>query len=66
MYSTNRLFSLVNLFYIITKEMLIMTFTVKSRIAISYSILILSENITIENVPNVGNLREIVLEILGQ
>ena len=43
-----------------------MTLTVKSRIAISYSILILSENITIENVPNVGNLREIVLEILGQ
>ena len=66
MYSTNRLFSLVNLFYIITKEMLIMTFTVKSRIAISYSILILSENITIENVPNVGNLRAVVLEILGQ
>ena len=50
----------------ISKEMLIMVFTTKSRIAISYSILILAEQITIDNVPNVGNLREIVLEILGQ
>ena len=66
MYSTNRLFNLVNLFYLMTKEMFIMTFTTKSRIAISYSILILAEQITIDDVPNVGNLREIVLEILGQ
>lgn len=41
-----------------------MTFTKKSSIAISYSILILAGEITIENVPNVGNLREVVTEIL--
>ena len=66
MYSIKKIFSLANLFYVITKEMFIMTFTTKSRIAISYSILILAEQITIDDVPNVGNLREIVLEILGQ
>lgn len=42
-----------------------MTFTTKSQIAISYTILILAGEITIEQVPNVGNLRAVVLEILG-
>jgi len=41
-----------------------MTFTKKSRIAISYSILILAKEITIDDVPNVGNLRAVVTEIL--
>ena len=43
-----------------------MVFTTKSRIAISYSILILAGQITIDDVPDVGNLRAIVLEILEQ
>lgn len=43
-----------------------MTFTTKSRIAISYSILILAGQITIDDVPDVGNLRVVVLEILSQ
>lgn len=66
MYSTNRWLNLINLFYLLTKEMLIMVFTTKSRIAISYSILILAGQITIDDVPDVGNLRAIVLEILEQ
>lgn len=43
-----------------------MVFTTKSRIAISYSILILVGQITIDDVPDFGNLREVVLEILSQ
>lgn len=42
-----------------------MTFTKNSMIAKSYVILILAGEMTIERVPNIGNLREIVLEILG-
>ncbi|WP_214812026.1 CD1375 family protein [Exiguobacterium sp. s181] len=42
-----------------------MVFTTKSRIAQSYAVLILAGEMTIDDVPNVGNLREIVLEILG-
>lgn len=41
-----------------------MVFTKNSSIAQSYAILILAGEITIENVPNVWNLREVVLEIL--
>ncbi|WP_404427321.1 hypothetical protein LG296_01750 [Ureibacillus chungkukjangi] len=43
-----------------------MTFTKNSSIARSYVILILASNgeMTIENVPNVGNLRETVTSIL--
>lgn len=41
-----------------------MSFTKKSQIAISYSILILAGEITLEQVPNVGNLREVVVAIL--
>lgn len=41
-----------------------MTFTKKSQIAISYSILILAGEITIDQVPNVGNLKETVVQIL--
>ena len=41
-----------------------MKFTKKSSIAQSYVILILAGETTIERVPNVGNLREIVTEIL--
>jgi len=42
-----------------------MTFTTSSRIAQSYAILILAGQITIEDVPNVGNLRAVVQEILS-
>lgn len=41
-----------------------MTFTTDSSIANSYVILILAGKRTIEQVPDVGNLREIVLDIL--
>jgi len=41
-----------------------MTFTVESKIAQSYAILILAERTTMDKVPNVGNLREIVAQIL--
>lgn len=41
-----------------------MTFTKSSRIAQSYVILILAGEITIDDVPDVGNLRAIVVEIL--
>ena len=41
-----------------------MTFTVNSSIAKSYAILILAGRYTIDGVPNVGNLREVVIEIL--
>lgn len=41
-----------------------MTFTKNSRIAISYSVLILAGEITIDDVPNVSNLRAVVTEIL--
>jgi len=58
------MFSLIKSFYQITKEMLFMVFTVESRIAQSYAILILAGQITIEDVPNVGNLREIVQQII--
>lgn len=48
----------------IIKEFFKMTFTKKSTIAQSYVVLILAGEITINNVPNVGNLREVVQEIL--
>lgn len=41
-----------------------MHFTTESKIAQSYAILILAGKITIDDVPDVGNLREIVQEIL--
>ena len=41
-----------------------MTFTKESRIAQSYAVLILAEEITIDDVPNVGNLREVVTQII--
>jgi hypothetical protein len=44
--------------------MLKMTFTKNSRIAQSYAVLILAGEITIEGVPNVGNLRDVVSQIL--
>lgn len=56
--------SLIKFFYKMTKEMFIMTFTTTSRIAQSYAILILAGQITIEDVPNVGNLREVVMQII--
>ncbi len=42
-----------------------MVFTTKSRVAQSYAILILAGEMTIEDVPNVGNLRAVVLDVLG-
>lgn len=41
-----------------------MTFKTESKIAQSYAILILAGKITIDDVPDVGNLREVVQEIL--
>lgn len=41
-----------------------MTFTKESRIAQSYAVLILAGEITIDDVPNVGNLREVVQSII--
>ena len=41
-----------------------MKFTIESQIAKSYVVMILAGISTIENVPNVGNLREIVELIL--
>lgn len=43
-----------------------MTFTTNSSIAQSYAILILAGKITLERVPKVGNLREVVQELLTQ
>lgn len=58
------MFSLLNFFFIFAKEVIFMTFTVESKIAQSYAILILAERTTMDKVPNVGNLREIVAQIL--
>lgn len=58
------MFSLLKLFILQTKEMFFMTFTVNSSIAKSYALLILAGKYTIDEVPNVGNLREVVVEIL--
>jgi hypothetical protein len=41
-----------------------MTFTKDSSIAKSYAVLILAGKYTMDDVPNVGNLREVVQEIL--
>lgn len=41
-----------------------LTFTTNSSIAKSYAVLILAGIYTMDDVPNVGNLREIVEEIL--
>lgn len=41
-----------------------MTFTTESSIAKSYAILILAGKYTIDQVPDVGNLREVVIDIL--
>ena len=59
------LINLIKLQTKITKEFFKMTFTKNSAIARSYVILILAGEMTIDDVPNVGNLRVIVLEILG-
>lgn len=58
------MFSLIKLFYKITKEMIGMIFTTESSIAKSYALLILAGKYTIDEVPDVGNLREVVIEIL--
>lgn len=58
------MFSLIKLFITQTKEMLFMTFTTESSIAKSYALLILAGKYTIEQVPDVGNLREVIVEIL--
>lgn len=58
-------FKRIKLILTLTKELFKMLFTTKSRIAQSYAILILAGEMTIDDVPNVGNLRAIVLEILG-
>lgn len=58
------MFSLIKLIYQLTKEFFKMTFTKNSRIAHSYAILILAGEITIDDVPNIGNLREIVIQII--
>lgn len=41
-----------------------MIFTTESSIAKSYALLILAGKYTIDEVPDVGNLREVVIEIL--
>ena len=41
-----------------------MTFTIESSIAKSYAVLILAGKYTMDDVPNVGNLREVVEQIL--
>lgn len=41
-----------------------MTFTTDSSIAKSYAVLILAGIYTIDDVPDVGNLREVVIQIL--
>jgi hypothetical protein len=46
------------------KELILMTFTPESRIAQSYAILILAGKITMDDVPDVGNLREVVQQII--
>lgn len=58
------MFSLLKLFILQTKEMLGMTFTTESGIANSYAVLILAGRRTMDQVPDVGNLRAIVNEIL--
>lgn len=42
-----------------------MKFTTNSRIAQSYAILILAGQMELESVPNVGNLREVVEQIIS-
>lgn len=59
------MFSLIKLFIKMTKEMIRMNFTTSSMIAKSYAVLILAGLYTIDEVPNVGNLREIVTQILA-
>lgn len=58
--------SILKIQIIILKEILKMTFTTNSSIAQSYAILILAGKITLERVPKVGNLREVVQELLTQ
>lgn len=58
------MFSLIKLFFKMTKEMLLMTFTTNSRIAQSYAILILAGQMELDGVPDVGNLREVVEQIV--
>lgn len=56
--------NLIQLQIQITKGLFKMTFTTNSKIAQSYAILILAGQITIDDVPNVGNLRDTVEAIL--
>ena len=41
-----------------------MTFTTNSCIAQSYAVLILADQMTVKQVPNVGNMRAVVTESL--
>ena len=59
------MFSILKHMFAMAREMYKMTFTTKSRIVHSYAILILAGRITIEDVPNFSNLREVVLEVLS-
>lgn len=57
--------ALIQLQITIIKEIFKMTFTKKNTIPQSYAILILAGEMTIDRVPNIWNLRAIVLEILS-
>jgi hypothetical protein len=58
------MYSVIKLIILLIKEFCKMTFTTESSIAKSYAVLILAGKYTMEEVPNVGNLREVVQEIL--
>ena len=60
------MYSVIKLIITIIRELLIMTFTEKSSIVKSYVLLITAGIIEFEDVPNVGNLRDVVEAVLTQ
>lgn len=60
-----QLINTLRLQILLISEVFKMNFSKNSMIAQCYVILILAGEITIDNVPNIGNLQSVVMEILG-
>ncbi len=60
------MFSVIKLIIILLKEMVFMEFTPNLSIVKSYVLLIMADITEFEDVPNVGNLREVVEGVLTQ
>ena len=58
------MFSVIKLILLILKELIFVNFTPESQIVKSYVLLIVAGIMSFDDVPDVGNLREVVQQVL--